>query len=45
MNVCSKQVVVLNYATTELEVTHAHVTMDTHLLQTTIHAMVRAKTV
>ena len=31
---------VLNYATELLEATHAFVTLDTHLLQTTILAMV-----
>ena len=41
MNACLEQVVVLNYATTQLEATHAHVTLDTHLLQTIEHAMVR----
>ena len=34
------QVLALNYATTQLEATHAHVTLATHLLQTTKHAMV-----
>ena len=40
MNVCLEQVVALNYATTQLEVTHVLVTLVTNLLQTTIHAMV-----
>ena len=40
MNVCLEQMVVLNYATTQLEATHAHVTLATHLIQTTKHAVV-----
>ena len=40
MNVHLEQVVALNYATTQLEATHAHVTLATHLLQTIEHAMV-----
>ena len=34
MNVCLKKVVVLNYATTQLEATCALVTLATHLVQT-----------
>ena len=40
MNVHLEQVVALNYATTQLEATNALVTLATHLLQTTKHAMV-----
>ena len=41
MNVCLEQVVALNYAKTQLEATHAIVTLATYLMQTTIRAMVR----
>ena len=37
-----EQVVALNYATTQLEATHALVTLATNLLRTIIHAMVSA---
>ena len=38
MNVLLGQVAALNYATTQLEVTHALVTMATHLMLTMEHA-------
>ena len=41
MSVFVEQVAVLKYATTHLEATYALVTVDTHLLLTIIHAMVR----
>ena len=40
MSVCLGQVVALNYATTQLEATHALVTLATNLVETTIHAVV-----
>ena len=40
MNALLEQVVALNYATTPLEATHAHVTLATHLMLTTKHAVV-----
>ena len=41
MSVLVEQVAVLKYATTHLEATYALVTVDTHLMLTIIHAMVR----
>ena len=40
MNACLEQVVVLNYATTQLEATCVLVTLDTNFLQTTEIAVV-----
>ena len=44
MNVGLEQVAALKCVATQLEATHAHVTLATHLIQATIHAMVSTKT-
>ena len=41
MSVFVEQMAALNYATTHLEATYVLVTVDTHLMLTVIHAMVR----
>ena len=45
MSVCLEQVVAPNYATTQLEATHAPVTLATHFTQTVVHAKVSIKTI